>query len=411
VRRADPPVHGDKQDANYMNNLNGFAVSWFFAPYVGSADTDFFKRIKDTKISYLVAQVARDQRDDSMLGYASADIERVEVKLDHNNPRNLAVRARFCEEVMRIFKESERKFDFLISHSNELVSHEAAAQIKKIRPELPWVAYFGDLFVRNPYIRHMPGYPLVAEDSAIERATLRDADLIILNNEYQRDLMFTGDLAKLKHKVVIIPHCFDPAMYPIAVVPENDKFVFSHLGTLYYVKRTAEPVLRAVDRLLEIYPAYRGKFELRFYGASPCDSDRACHEAMRNPNHVRFLGPVSYSESLRLMTESDALLLIDGMFSESEDGLDCNPFFPGKLTDYMGARRPIAAITMAKGPSADIMTASGNLIADSRLDRIAYVLKRYIDRKVQPKYDIYENYSVGKVAGLMEDAIKSILKV
>lgn len=394
-----------------MNNLNGFAVSWFFAPYIGSADTDFFKRIKDTKISYLVAQAARDVRDDSMLGYASTNIERAEITLDHKNPRNVTVRAKFCEEVMRIFKESNRKFDFLISHSNELISHEAARQIKELRPELPWIAYFGDLFVRNPYIRHMPGYPLVAEDSAIERATLRDADLVILNNEYQRDLMFTGDLAKYKDKAVIIPHCFDPAMYPADAAPDNDKFVFSHLGTLYYVKRTAEPVLQAVDRLLEIYPGYRGKFELRFYGASPCDSDRACHDAMRNSNHVRFLGPVSYSESLRLMAESDALLLIDGLFSEAEDGLDCNPFFPGKLTDYMGARRPIASITMAKGPSADIMAESGNMIADGRLDRIAYVLKRYIDRKVQPKYDVYENYSVGKVAVLMEDAIKSILKV
>ena len=42
-----------------MNKTNGFAISWFFAPYIGSADIDFYKRIKNTNIDYLVAQVAK----------------------------------------------------------------------------------------------------------------------------------------------------------------------------------------------------------------------------------------------------------------------------------------------------------------------------------------------------------------
>ena len=45
-----------------MNKTNGFAISWFFAPYIGSADIDFYKRIKNTNIDYLVAQVAREIR-------------------------------------------------------------------------------------------------------------------------------------------------------------------------------------------------------------------------------------------------------------------------------------------------------------------------------------------------------------
>jgi hypothetical protein len=223
--------------------------------------------------------------------------------------------------------------------------------------------------------------------------------------------MFAGDLAGLKHKAVIVPHCFDSRMYPAPRDRGDEKFVFSHLGTLYHVKRTAEPVLKAVDRLLEIYPEYTGRFEIRFYGGAPCASDTATHAAMRHPSHVTFLGPVAYSESLRLMREADALLLIDGMFTKEEDDLDCNPFFPGKLTDYMGAHKPIASITMAKGPTADIMAKAINLVADSRMDRIAYVLKRYIDRKINPDYSAYEEYSVENVSRLMEDAIRSVIKV
>ena len=42
-----------------MNKTNGFAISWFFAPYIGSADIDFYKRIKNTNIDYLVARKSK----------------------------------------------------------------------------------------------------------------------------------------------------------------------------------------------------------------------------------------------------------------------------------------------------------------------------------------------------------------
>jgi hypothetical protein len=394
-----------------MKKLNGFAVSWFFAPYVGSADTDFYKRIKNTDVSYLVAQVARDHRDARLLRTAGkADFERVEIKLDHNNPRTAPVRKKFVDEVVRIFEGSGRQFDFIISHSNELISHEAAGRIKEKNTSLPWVAYFGDLFARNPYIAHMRGYPLVSEDTLIEQETLRNADLIILNNEYQRELMFSGDFAQYAHKAVVIPHCYDPAMYEGQPVEGFDKFVFAHLGTLYHVKRTATPIMQAVDRLVEIYPAYKNKFEVRFYGGSPYPNDVDEHQRMRYREHVRFESAVSYFESLQLMQRANALLLIDGMFSENEDGIKANPFFPGKLADYMGAKKPIAAITMPVGPTADIMNLSGNLTADLRVDRIAYVMKRYLDGKVKPDISVYEQYSIDAIAPRMDGAIREILK-
>lgn len=395
-----------------MKQLNGFAVSWFFAPYVGSADIDFYKRIKNTNISYLVTQVARENKDNRLMRYAgAADIERVEIDADHRNPRTASARKKFCDEVIRIFETSDRKFDFIISHSNELISHEAAAQIRKKRPAIPWVAYFGDLFARNPYIGHMRGYPLVKEDTQIEQETLRNADLILLNNDYQRELMFGGELAQYAHKAKVIPHCFDPKMYEGITEGPSDKFIFSHLGTLYHVKRTAEPVLQAVDRLLEIYPQYRNKFEVRFYGGMPYPNDVAAHQNMRFREHVRFETAVSYIESLRLMQQADVLLLIDGMFTEEQDGIKCNPFFPGKLADYMGAGKPIAALTMAAGPTADIMSRSRNLIADLRVDRIAYVMKRYLDGKVAPDSSVYAEYSIDTIAPKMEAAIRSIVKV
>ena len=393
-----------------MTQLSGFAVSWFFAPYVGSADIDFYKRIKNTDISYLVVQVARENRDARLMRHAGrATIERIEIDADHRNPRSVAARTKFSDEVVEIFERSDRKFDFLISHSNELISHHAAARIKEKHPALPWIAYFGDLFEKNPYIPHMRGYPLIKEDTEIEHNALRQADMIMLNNEYQRELMFAGEFAQYAHKAVVIPHCFDPAMYEPPAPREPGKFIFAHLGTLYHVKRTASPVLQAVDRLLEIYPEYRNRFEVHFYGGSPYPIDVDAHRDMRFRDHVRFEHGVSYIESLSIMAQSDVLILIDGMF-DAEDGLKSSPFFACKLADYMGADKPILAVTMPSGPAADIMNKSGNLVADLRIDRIAYVMKRYLDRKVDVDRSVYAEYSIDVTAPQMDTAIRSIIK-
>ena len=392
-----------------MNKTNGFAISWFFAPYIGSADIDFYKRIKNTNIDYLVAQVAREIKDDRLLRCPGTRVSSAwRSGLITKSPHRVCARE-VLQRSFENFEAADRKFDFIISHSNELISHEAAARIRQKYPGIPWIAYFGDLFARNPYIAHMPGYPLVKEDTFIEEETLRNADIILLNNEYQRDLMFSGDLAKYASKAVVIPHCFDPAMYGVGVQNESTKFVFSR-GTLYHVKRTAQPILQAVDRLLDIYPEYKQKFEVRFYGASPYPNDLNAHTGMRNADHVHFESAVSYLDSLELMRQSDVLLLVDGMFNEEEDGIKCNPFFPGKLADYMGAMKPIAAVTMAVGPTADILLRSRNLIADLRVDRIAYILKRYLDGKVTPDFSVYADYSINTIAPQMENAIRSVVK-
>lgn len=397
-----------------MKRLKGFAVSWFFAPYIGSADIDFFKRIKDTDINYTVFQVSRKERDEKLLGFATrAGIHRMEVKTDYNNPRGRLARDEFKAACLYHFGKHSDDYDFVISHSNEIPSHAVAAEIKRQKPEIPWIAYFGDLFRENPYIKHIPGYPLVEEDSETELETIRLADTVILNNEYQRDLMFKGELAKYVHKAVVIPHCYDKRMYPVApsVTYPNRPFRFAHLGTLYHVKRTAEPVLRAVERLISIYPEYHRKFEVVFYGSSVSSHDISVHAFMKNRNHVIFEDSVSYEDSLSLMCGADALLLIDGIFSKEEDGIDCNPFLAGKLMDYMGARRPIMGVTMPKGPSADILRASRNLVADERIDRIAYVMKRYIDGKVNPDYSSYDSYECERISSLMENAIKDTVRI
>ncbi|MBX7116029.1 MAG: hypothetical protein K1X64_16995 [Myxococcaceae bacterium] len=387
--------------------LRGFALSWFFSPYSGSADLDFYKRIKDTPFHYDLVQLQREKPDQRLLQFTTrATIERFEVKADHLNPRTLETREKFATAAVELFKERRNSYDFIISHSNEIPSHAVAWQCKQLAPKTPWVAYFGDLFTKNPYIKYIDNYPLVDEDIETEALTLKKADLIICNNDYQKRLMFTGELEAYADKAVVIPHCFDPAMFPTRHnTVRNGRFTFMHLGTLYHVKRTAEPLLRGVERLIEVYPEYKDRFEVLFYGGPYYSHDLNVHASMRHRSNVRLEEGVPYLQSLELMQRADALVLIDGIFDKNIDGLSFNPFFPGKLTDYMGANRPIMGITMKEGPTTDILHESGNLTADLKPDRIAYVLKRYIDRKVPQNSISWLPYTCEAVAAQMTRVI------
>ena len=130
---------------------------------------------------------------------------------------------------------------------------------------------------------------------------------------------------------------------------------------------------------------------------------------MRHRANVRFEEGVPYLQGLELMQKADALVLIDGIFDQDTDGLSFNPFFPGKLTDYMGANRPIMGITMKDGPTTDILHESGNLTADLKPDRIAYVLKRYIDRKVPQNSTSWLPYTCEAVAAKMTQVIRGAI--
>jgi hypothetical protein len=397
-----------KRSSRLEKRLKGFAVSWFFAPYLGSADLDFFKRIKNCDIHFDVVQVKREAKDDRVLQFiGAATLTRYEVETDHRNPRTRKTRDDFRRDALAIFKKNAGSYDFIVSHSNEVPSHAIALECKQLAPHLPWIAYFGDVVSTNPYVKLLASYPLHDEDCATEALTLEMADVIVCNNEHQRRLMFSGPMERFASKAVVVPHCYDPAMFSSKPLPRNDRFVFMHVGTLYGTRRTAQPLLKAVDRLVEIYPRYEHRFEAVFYGGGYCQDDLMAHAAMRYRSHARLEGSVPYLDSLELMRRADVLVNIDGIFTKEADDLEANPFFPGKLTDYMGARKPIMGITMDIGPTADILRASGNLIADSRVDRIAYVMKRYLDKKVKFNDSSFAEYDVNFVARDMEAVFKA----
>ncbi|WP_104203718.1 hypothetical protein [Billgrantia saliphila] len=378
-------------------------VSWHFPPYKSSSAFNLFKRLKDTGYEYDVLQIKRADKPDNegMFRYASSRFNRYQVLVPTEDARDPEARAHYVEKVLDFYQrlKNHNHYRVMISHSQEIASHLAAMAIKKANPELRWVASFGDPVAANPFNESYK-FPMLGEDSQTEADVLQQADRIIVTNPYQQAIMTESQAQPLdSDKFFVLPHCFDERMYPSQPEQACNKhhkaleekvFRFMHVGMLYKFKRTAEPFMQGAQRLLEKHPELKGRFTLDFYGANDRYIQAAADYGLEGI--ASFKGTVSYLESLAVMTQADCLMLRDADFSDQ--GLRDTPFYPGKLADYLGAKKPVLAVTMAHGCVPDMLAKLGGAsLTEGDIEGIADAMWDAIQGRLTINTEEAERYS------------------
>ncbi|USD22388.1 glycosyltransferase [Microbulbifer variabilis] len=397
-------------------------VSWHFPPYKSSSAFNLFKRLKDTCFEFDVIQAYRDEKPDNerMFNYSLSCFNRYEVTVPSEDARNTESRMYFVERVIDYYRilRDHNHYSVLLSHSHENISHMAAMAIKKLNPQLRWIASFGDPIAANPY-NHSYKFPMLKEDIQLEEEVLQKADRIIVTNPYQQKIVLSSQTKSIqKSKFFVLPHCFDDRMYEKELQKKNKAgektsiFRFMHIGMLYKFKRTSEPFMLGAQRLLQKHPNLKGRIKIDFYGAN--DSFIKAAEKYDLKEVVSFKGTVDYLKSLTLMTKADCLLLRDAEFSEQ--GLDYSPFFPGKLADYLGAKRPVLAVTMKNGYVPDILSKLGGAsLSEDNIEGIAdamygMIKGRYIiDKNEAESYSCKHNAEKARETLTFKDDKKVIL--
>lgn len=387
-------------------------ISWHFPSYKSSSAFNLFKRLKDTGYEYDVLQIKRADKPDNegMFRFASSRFNRYEIEMPSEDARDPQARTHYINKVLEFYQmlKQENHYSAMVSHSHEIVSHMAAMTVKDINPELRWVASFGDPIAANPFNESYK-FPMLQEDSQTEAQVLQQADRIIVTNHYQQDLVVATQTQQIdEDKFFVLPHCFDERMYPNTIETTNDDnrsdstFRFMHVGMLYKYKRTAKPFILGAQRLLEKHPELKGKFTVEFYGANDNYIRAAADYGLADV--VSFNGTVSYLDSLKLMTEADCLLLRDADFSDQ--GLEYTPFYPGKLADYMGAKKPIVAVTMVHGCVPDMLAKIGGAsLTENDIEGIADAMYDVMQGHISINVDEVAHYSHFNTAKLAKDAL------
>ena len=209
----------------------------------------------------------------------------------------------------------------------------------------------------------------------------------------------------IKKKALIIPHTFDRDFYKNVEKVNNDKIIIRHLGHLD-ATRTPINFLKAVESLKENDEKLSEKLLVELYG-DVCDSDKLYIMNNELYDIVKVKKPVTYFDSLKLMQESDLLLLVDANLSSV---IDRNIFFAAKISDYIGSGTNIFGITMTDGPSADILKETNGIQSSYSSDEIYMKLKRIIDTKLIPEQKNADNYNIKSVVGKYDKIIEEKLK-
>lgn len=255
--------------------------------------------------------------------------------------------------------------DLLVTFGEPMSVHLAGLRIKRTIG-MPWIAHFSDPWADNPH-RRIPGLRLL--NRGLEAEVVSAADRLIFTSEETLQLVMRKYPPRMTTKSRVLSHSFDPKMYG-STHDGHAGIVVRYLGN-FYGRRKPAPLIKAVQKLYRVRPELLQGVTIELVGGIRCIPTSLL--GALPSTLIRFVPPVDYKTSLALMESADLLLVIDAPFEQSV-------FLPSKLVDYIGAQRPIFAIT-PPGTSGKLVSDLGGLVAHPKnIGDVAGKLAEFIMR-------------------------------
>jgi glycosyltransferase involved in cell wall biosynthesis len=217
---------------------------------------------------------------------------------------------------------------------------------------LPWVATLRDPWYTNS-VPCRGWFPWARWEGFWEGRMVRTADCIIANTPFGGESLQRA-YEQQRHKIKVVTNGFDAEFFPAPqpLVPLNPRLTILHAGELYG-GRDPRPFFDALVALDKARPAGQAPVRMILLGQST-DSRFDMHSILQErglQDTVEMGGQVPYAAALEAMSRSDILLLLDS--PGRRVGI------PAKLFEYLGAGRPILALTEANSDGVWALEASG----------------------------------------------------
>ncbi|MBI2859920.1 MAG: glycosyltransferase [Chloroflexi bacterium] len=218
----------------------------------------------------------------------------------------------------------------ILSSSSPVTGHIIARRLK-LRHSLPWVADLRDLWSQN----HNYGYSGMRrlKDKRLERRTLAAADALVTVSPPWAERLGQLHGGRAVHTIT---NGFDPEAGGVAV-SISDRFTMTYTGTVYRQRQHPGKLFAALKGLISEGTMARLDIEVRFYGPAEAWIEEETRKYGLQ-GVVRQHGPLPREAALGKQRQSQILLLFD-WDDPQEKGV-----YPGKVFEYLGARRPILAI-------------------------------------------------------------------
>lgn len=208
--------------------------------------------------------------------------------------------------------------------------HLIGMQIKK-ELNVKWIADFRDPWTTIHYHKSLRlNKTSEKKHKALEAAVLNTADVVTVTSPTTKK-----EFEKITNKAIeVITNGFD--ITEEVNYNRDLKFSISHIGSLLS-ERNPKNLWYILAEICKKNTSFKKDLELKFAGAVSDEVKESLSEFNLDENS-KFLGYVSHSEALKLQNESQVLLLVEINSAETR------AIIPGKLFEYLAAKRPIIAL-------------------------------------------------------------------
>ena len=217
---------------------------------------------------------------------------------------------------------------------------------------IPWVPDFRDPWTRMYYLKHLPltkaswNKLLKMEQDVLDRCTTVLTCTPMVQADYA---------ARTKTPVEMITNGFDEEDFEDTKLfrsPESDKtfstfFVVTHTGLLA-ADGNPENLWRALANIAETDPEFKERLKINLIGRVDKEVLRSIEQAGLTPN-TALPGYLNHAATNDAQRSADVLVL------PLRNDPDYAIILPGKLFEYLAARRPILGIGQKDGAMAQIL--------------------------------------------------------
>ncbi len=310
----------------------------------------------------------------------------------------------------------EERIDALYTTSSPDSAHLVGRTLAR-ETRLPWVADF-----RDPWTDRTSYAPPTRLHDAwhrrLEHAVLRDASRVLTTTESTR-LDFLAKYPDVDpRKCRTITNGFDEDDFARARLEgarrrtgrEADAPVrLLHTGKLAD-HRTAGGIFEALAEVRRTDPHVAERLRIVQLGPRDSANEELVHRTGL-AGLVEFADSVPYAEAIVLQAAADVLLLVESVGKASEIVI------PGKLFEYLGARRPILALCAPSSEIARIVadTGAGWTEHPANVQRLAARLRELVSAHDAGRLDInvpperVEKYTRRSTAGELFEVLESIV--
>ncbi len=265
-------------------------------------------------------------------------------------------------------------FDLIFATAPPFTDFLVGAEVKRVLNK-PLVFDYRDPWADYPF-KFYPTPFHYWRNVTLERRALRASSHVITTNRTVKESLLKRYRFLTYGDVDILPQGFDPEDFPAAGELEQDaarkprrrQMRVTYAG-VFWEDRVPDHFLRALQRLFEEKPKLRGRIEAVFVGTFR-EENRKIVSRLGLQDSVTVHEYLPHKECVRLLCDSDLLWMIVGEGFSS----------PGKVYEYIGARKPILGCAPQGFIRSLILEAGGTVVAPDDVEGIKNALESHLEK-------------------------------